>query len=88
MNLRTTFVVTAVNGNGVESKRSLCYSNPIEIYEEAEVVSWNVTSSNGLEIVLEPNEDVLKYKLYEKTAIATDYVLVAEAEGSILSAPA
>lgn len=86
-NLRTTFVVTAVNGNGVESKRSLCYSNPIEIYEEAEVVSWNVTSSNGLEIVLEPNEDVLKYKLYEKTAIATDYVLVAEAEGSILSAP-
>ena len=28
-NLRTTFVVTAVNKDGVESKRSLCYFNPL-----------------------------------------------------------
>ena len=29
-NVRTTFVVTAVNKDGVESKRALCYFNPIE----------------------------------------------------------
>ncbi len=28
-NLRTTFVVTAVNANGIQSNRVLCYFNPI-----------------------------------------------------------
>jgi hypothetical protein len=30
-NLRTTFVVTAMGSAGVESKRSLCYFNPIDL---------------------------------------------------------
>ncbi len=78
-NVRKTFVVTAVK-NGVESKRSLCYSNPIELDLELYSASWIV--ENGKLIVnVNANDAVKTTRLYSKSAGGTKYVLVAEAAG-------
>ena len=81
-NVRKTFVVTAVK-NGVESKRSICYSNPIELGLELYSVSWVV--ENGRIIAPVNANDTLKtVRLYSKSADGTKYALVAETLGNVI----
>ena len=78
-NVRKTFVVTAVK-NGVESKRSVCYSNPIELSLEFYSASWNV--ENGKIVATANGNDAVKTtRLYAKNSGSNKYILVAEAKG-------
>ena len=77
-NLRTTFAVTAVNGNGVESERVLCYFNPIDTEASINDVSGHILDSGKFQVVVDANEITAKYKLYELKDGDTEYSLVAE----------
>ena len=78
-NVRKTFVVTAVK-NGVESKRAICYSNPIELALELYSASWKVENGKIVATV-NANDAVKTIRLYAKSANGSKYVLVAEASG-------
>lgn len=83
-NVRKTFAVTAVK-NGVEGKRSICYSNPIPLELELYSASWSVedgkiiAKANG-------NDSIKTTRLYAKSASGSRYILVAEAAGFIVEA--
>lgn len=79
-NVRKTFVVTAVK-NGVESKRAICYSNPIELALELYSASWKVENGKIVATV-NANYAVKTTRLYAKSANGSKYVLVAEASGN------
>ena len=79
-NVRKTFVVTAVK-NGVESKRAICYSNPIELVLELYSASWKVENGKIVATV-NANDAVKTTRLYAKSAGGTKYVLIAEASGN------
>ena len=83
-NVRKTFVVTAVK-DGVESKRAICYSNPISLELELNSVSWKV--ENGTIIATAIGNDAIKStRLYAKSEGSTKYVFVAEASGCVVQA--
>ena len=83
-NVRKTFVVTAVK-NDVESKRAICYSNPISLDLEFNSLSWNV--ENGKIIATaNGNESIKTTRLYAKSESGSKYILVAEASGSTVIA--
>jgi len=84
-NVRKTFAVTAVSKDGVESKRALCYSNPISIELEVYSVSWDVSDSK-LHATAVANESAKSVRLYEKSAGADAFVLIAEADGCSVTA--
>ena len=77
-NVRKTFAVTAVK-NGVESKRSVCYSNPIELDLELYSASWSVTNGK-ISATANANDSVKTTRLY---VIGDDgnYDLIEEANG-------
>ena len=83
-NVRKTFVVTAVK-DGVESKRAICYSNPVPLDLELYSASWSVedgkiiAKANG-------NDSIKTTRLYAKNAGGSKYLLVAEAAGVTVEA--
>ena len=81
-NLRKTFVVTAVRKGGIESKRALCYSNPIEVSLELYSLSWSV-SDGKLNVKADANDNAGTVRLYEKAV--GNYVLVAEEKALTIS---
>ena len=78
-NLRKTFVVTAVK-NGVESERTLCYSNPIELDLELFSLSWSVENGR-ITATVNATDATKTTRLYAKSVGGSKYVLVAEALG-------
>jgi len=77
-NARKTFAVTAVDGNGVESKRTLCYSNPISTDLEVYSVSWKLADGK-LVATATGNDNAGFVRLYEK--VAGEYVFVTAGNG-------
>ncbi len=84
-NVRKTFVVTAENENGVESKRAICYSNPINTAVEVDSVSWDVLEDGKLQAQITANDVAGLYRLYEMANGSLEYVLVVESETNIIS---
>ena len=85
-NVRTTFAVTAVSASGTESKRALCYSNPID-------TSANITDSKGfilesgeVQFVINANSNSKKFRLYSKSEGDTAYTLVEESLTPVIKA--
>ena len=78
-NVRKTFVVTAVK-NGIESKRSICYSNPIELALEFYSASWSLEDGK-IVATANANDAVKTTRLYAKNSGSSKYILVAEAKG-------
>ena len=78
-NIRKTFVVTAVK-NGVESKRAICYSNPIELDLQIYSASWSVQNGKIVAIA-NANDSAKTTRLYAKNEGSTKYILVAEVQG-------
>ncbi len=77
-NARKTFAVTAVDGSGIESKRTLCYSNPISTDLEVYSVSWKVADGK-LAATATGNDSAGFVRLYEK--VAGKYVFVTAGTG-------
>ncbi len=84
-NLRKTFAVTAVSEKGVESKRALCYSNPITIELELYSLTWSL-SGGKISATANANDNAGGVRLYERNSVSGEYVLVAEADGLTVSA--
>ena len=83
-NVRKTFAVTAVNSDGIESKRTLCYSNP----ESLDIVLYSLAWSNTegkLNVSANANENAASVRLYAKDSESDSYKLVAEADGLTIS---
>lgn len=77
-NVRKTFVVTSVK-NGVESKRAICYSNPISLGLELYSASWSLEGGK-ISATANANDAAKFAKLY---VLGNDgkYVLVAQGDG-------
>ncbi len=85
-NVRKTFVVTAVSENGTESKRALCYSNPIDA-NALELYSLSWSNSNGkVSATAVAHENAGFARLYEKVAGSGNYILVSESHNLTVSA--
>ena len=65
-NARTTFAVTAVNADGVESKRTLCYYNPAYTDADVNELYVSILESGTLQVIVDANDNSAKYKLWEK----------------------
>lgn len=83
-NVRKTFAVTAVK-NGVEGKRSICYSNPIPLELELYSASWKV-ADDKIVATANGNDAIKTTRLYAKNAGGSRYVLIAEAAGFTVEA--
>ena len=83
-NLRTTFVVTAVSIDGVESDRSLCYYNPIDTSAKINDVSGHVLESGEFQVVIDA-DNAAKYKIFELKSGAAEYSLIAESGYPIIT---
>ena len=77
-NVRKTFAVTAVSAGGRESKRTLSYSNPIDLELQLYSLSWSA-SAGKLTATANANDNAGSTRLYVRNG--DDYVLVAEAQG-------
>lgn len=77
-NVRKTFVVTAVK-NGVESKRAICYSNPISLDLEIYAASW-IVEDGKIHATAIANDSAKNVKLY---VVGNDgqYTLMAQGDG-------
>ena len=84
-NTRTTFVVTAVDSNGRESKRTLCYFNPINLYADINCGQWYVGNDGDYEVVVDALDIAETYYLYEKKADSSKYVLVSQSNTNVLT---
>ena len=84
-NVRKTFAVTAVNNDGAESKRTLCYSNPISLDFEFESIIWSVEDGK-LNVKAADNGVAGKIRLYSKSLNGGEYSLVKEASGLSITA--
>ncbi len=83
-NVRKTFVVTAVKRD-VESKRAICYSNPVALELELNSVSWKI--ENGKIIATANGNDAVKTtRLYSKSASGNKYALIKETVGYTVEA--
>lgn len=78
-NVRKTFAVTAVGKNGLESKRSVCYSNPISTDLELYSISW-ILDGGKIVIDANANESAGAARLYVKDSDGK-YTLVEESAG-------
>ncbi len=83
-NTRKTFAVTAVNNNGIESKRALCYSNPVSLNLELYSLAWSVYN-NKISATAYGNENATRTRLYAKSEGSDEYILVAESETLTIS---
>ncbi len=84
-NVRKTFAVTAVNSDGVESKRTLCYSNPVSLDLELYSLSWS-SADGKLSVTANANESAAAVRLYAKNSETGEYKLVAETDGLSITA--
>ncbi len=83
-NVRKTFAVTAVGKNGMESKRAVCYSNPIDTDLEVYSLSW-ILDGGKILVTASANESAGAIRLYSKDS-SGKYTLVAESAGLDLTA--
>ena len=84
-NVRKTFAVTAVNSDGEESKRALCYSNPESLGVELYSLSWN-SADGRITVTANANESAAAVRLYAKDSEAGEYKQVAAADGITVTA--
>ena len=84
-NVRKTFAVTAVNANGVESKRTLCYSNPISLDLTLYSLAWSIYGGK-ISASASANENANGVRLYAKDCGSDEYTLVAESDTLTVSA--
>ena len=82
-NVRKTFVVTAVNKEGTESNRTLCYSNPISTDLELYSLSWS-EADGKISATAQANEAASKVRLYAISGC--EHFLIAEADGLTVTA--
>jgi len=66
VNSRTTFAVTALNANGAESKRTLCYYNPKDTNAGINDIYVSYLANGTLQVIVDANDNAAKYKLWEK----------------------
>ncbi len=83
-NVRKTFAVTALDKNGIESKRAICYSNPVSTDLEVYSVSWRLEADKIIASV-KANDSAGSVRLYEKSA-DDSFVLVTEEKGLSVAA--
>ncbi len=88
LNARMTFVVTAVNADSVESDRTLCYYNPVDVSAKINGASASVTEDGVLQVRVNANENSAKYRLYEKAEGESSYRLINESAFPLLYAEA
>ena len=82
-NSRLTFAVTAVNTQGVESKRALAYRNPCDTSSSVEEIAASVVD-NELQVAIKSNEYASKYRLYSRKNSASAWTLVQESSYPII----
>ena len=82
-NSRLTFAVTAVNSQGVESKRALAYRNPDDVSAPVEGVSASIVGEE-LQVAIKSNSYAGKYKLYSKKKVNDNWTLVQESSYPII----
>jgi len=85
-NLRTTFAITAVSAAGVESKRAICYSNPIDTSAKIYDSKAYVMQSGEVQVVIHSNENAVKYRLYSKNTSTDTYTIIDESSTPVLRA--
>ena len=83
-NLRKTFAITAVSKSGVESKRVLCYSNPINVELELYSLTWSV-SEGKVSATANANDNAGFARLYVKNVTDGRYILVSESDSLTVS---
>ena len=83
-NVRKTFVVTAVK-NGVESKRAICYSNPISLELELYSAAWSIADGK-IHATANANDSAKNAKLYVRGNDGK-YTLLAQGNGLTVVAP-
>lgn len=81
-NVRKTFAVSAVGKNGVESKRAICYSNPVSLDLEVYSVLWKVEGGK-LVASADASDSAGSVRLYERSA--KGFALLAEEKGLSIS---
>ncbi|MBP3309159.1 MAG: glycoside hydrolase family 95 protein, partial [Clostridia bacterium] len=84
-NKRTTFAITAVNTHETESKRVLCYSNPIDTSAQIYDSKAYIMQSGEVQVVIQANENAAKYRLYSQNT-DDSYTLLAESATPVLRA--
>ena len=84
-NLRKTFVVTAENASGVESKRALCYSNPILTDLEVYSATWEIVEGE-IKVEVSANESAGKINLYERALGESEFTLISQEKGTLITA--
>ena len=77
-NARTTFAVTAVSRGGTESKRTLAYSNPVNVNAEIIDTKAYILETNEVQFVINSNSNAKTYRLYSKSASDSSYTLISE----------
>ena len=82
-NSRLTFAVTAVNGQGVESKRALAYRNPDDVSATVDDVAASVVDGE-LQVAVKSNAYASKYRLYSRKKITDNWTLVQESSYPII----
>ena len=78
-NARTTFRVTAVNANGVESDGTLCYYNPEDFSVDVLKASGLVVNEN-LQVVISTNGTAAGYKVYKKESGSTAWAHYSDSD--------
>ena len=76
-NSRLTFAVTAINSQGVESKRALVYRNPDDVSSSVDSVSASVVNDE-LQVAIKSNSYAAKYRLYSRKNATMAWTLVQE----------
>ena len=77
-NARTTFAITAISSAGVESNRTLAYSNPIDTTASIVEAKAFILESGEAQFVINANSNAKKFRLYKKSASDASYTLVSE----------
>ena len=83
-NARTTFAVTAVTNGGAESKRTLAYSNPIDISASITDTRAYVLESGDVQMVINANSNSEIFRLYSKSKTDSAYTLVKESKTPVI----
>ena len=77
---RVTYCVTAVDKNGIESDRTLCYKNLLSKEVHLNNISYNIKEDKSLEINVDAIGSISSYNLYEKSDTDGTYLLVKESK--------
>ena len=83
-NARTTFAITAVTASGNESKRVLCYSNPIDTSAKIIDTRAFVLETGEVQIVINADSNAKKFRLYSKNKGDSAYTLIKESNTPVI----